>query len=99
MRGWCRAGGRRSYRGWGGSRLCGLEGREGDPFGTAFKHHKSGIRDGPGGLEGEEAGQGDRAAGLILGVDVVVTRFAAHREQAWRELGSLASPDEASADR
>jgi hypothetical protein len=76
-----------------------FQGGEGDPFGAAFENDECRIGDGAGGLEGEEASHGDRAGSLILGVDVVVTGVGAHWEQAWREAGALASPDEARADR
>ena len=76
-----------------------FQGGEGDPFRAAFGHHQGCVRHGAGSFEGEEAGHGDRAGRLILGVDVVVTDFGAHWEQAWREAAELASPEEESADR
>ena len=76
-----------------------FQGGESDPFGAAFGDHEGGIGHGAGGLESEQSGHGDRTRGLILGVDVVVTGFGAHWEQAWREAGGLASPAEESADR
>jgi hypothetical protein len=36
---------------------------------------------------------------LVLGIDVEVTGFGAHWEQAWRVVGGLASPAEESAER
>jgi len=91
-RGWSRSGG----GSWSGG---GFHGREGDPFRASFDDHEGGIGHGAGSLEGQKAGHGDRAGSLILGVDVVVTGFGAHLEQAWREVGALASPAEESADR
>lgn len=77
----------------------GLQGRERDPFRAAFDNDEAGIRHRPGSFQGQQPSHGKRACGLVLGVDVVVTGFGAHLEQAWREAGALASPDEESADR
>jgi len=51
----------------------GLEGREGSPFRAAFGDNQSDIGKSPGRMKGEQAVERNRAGGLVLGVDVVVS--------------------------